>query len=104
MKFNPLRSKKIKVPKSSKIKTPGERIPTDKNESAEYTSEAVWERNLQNLECGALGDKESPLTLLHYWQAQEKAHYPHARENVEYFSDIVKTIKEKEGQKNESEL
>ena len=76
----------------------------DKNESAEYTSEAVWERNLQNLECGALGDKESPLTLLHYWQTQEKAHYPHARENVEYFSDIVKTIKEKEGQKNEPEL
>ena len=42
MKFNPLRSKKIKVPKSSKIKTPGERIPTDKNESAERINRTVY--------------------------------------------------------------
>ncbi len=42
MKFNPLRSKKIKVPKSSKIKTPGEKIPTDKNESAERINRTVY--------------------------------------------------------------
>ena len=42
MKFNPLRSKKIKVPKSSKIKTPGEKIPTDKNESAERVNRTVY--------------------------------------------------------------
>ena len=42
MKFNPLRSKKIKVPKSSKIKTPGEKFPTDKNESAERVNRTVY--------------------------------------------------------------
>ena len=42
MKFNPLRSKKIKVPRSSRIKTPGEKIPTDKNESAERINRTVY--------------------------------------------------------------
>ena len=42
MKFNPLRSKKIKVPKSSKIKTAGEKIPADKNESAERVNRTVY--------------------------------------------------------------
>ena len=42
MKFNPLRSKKIKVPKSSKIKIPGEKIPSDKNESAERVNRTVY--------------------------------------------------------------
>ena len=42
MKFNPLRSKKIKVPKSSKIKVAGEKIPADKNESAERVNRTVY--------------------------------------------------------------
>lgn len=42
MKFNPLRSKKIKVPKSSKIKVAGEKIPTDKNESVERVNRTVY--------------------------------------------------------------
>lgn len=42
MKFNPLRSKKIKLPKSSKIKTPGERMHSDKNESAERVNRTVY--------------------------------------------------------------
>ena len=61
----------------------------DPNEGTEYSREALWERNLKNLESGTLGDKESPVTLLRYWQSQERAHYPYARENVEYFTDIV---------------
>ena len=57
----------------------------DLNAGAEYQREALWERNLENLKAGTLGDPSDPITLLRYWQCQERAHYPHARENVEYF-------------------
>jgi hypothetical protein len=57
----------------------------DLNGGGEYQREALWQRNLENLNAGTLGDKSDPVTLLRYWQCQERAHYPHARENVEYF-------------------
>lgn len=57
----------------------------DLNGGAEYQRESLWQRNLENLKAGTLGDPASPITLLRYWQSQERAHYPHARENVEYF-------------------
>ena len=60
------------------------------NGGAEYQREALWERNLENLKAGTLGDPTSSITLLRYWQCQERAHYPHARENVEYFAMAVK--------------
>ena len=62
----------------------------DHNAGTEYQREALWEKNLENLKSGTLGDPSAPHTLLRYWQCQERAHYPHARENVEYFSEIVK--------------
>lgn len=65
----------------------------DLNGGAEYQREALWERNLENLKAGTLGDPASSVTLLRYWQCQELAHYPHARENVEYFT--LATEKEK---------
>jgi hypothetical protein len=65
----------------------------DLNGGAEYQREALWERNLENLKAGTLGDPAQNMTLLRYWQCQERAHYPHARENVEYFKDAI----EKEG-------
>ncbi len=58
----------------------------DRNAGSEYQREALWERNLENLKAGTLGDPKSTMTLLRYWQCQERAHYPHARENVEYFT------------------
>ena len=61
----------------------------DLNGGAEYQREALWERNLENLRAGTLGDPQSPITLLRYWQCQERAHYPYARENVEYFTLAV---------------
>lgn len=61
----------------------------DLNGGAEYQRESLWERNLENLKAGTLGDPQNPVTLLRYWQNQERAHYPHARENVEYFKDEV---------------
>ncbi len=57
----------------------------DLNGGTEYSREMLWEKNLLNLESGTLGDKTSPITLLRYWQCQERAHYPFAREMVEYF-------------------
>lgn len=61
----------------------------DNNADAQYQSEALWEINLTNLERGTLGDRESPTTLMRYWQLQDKAHFPYARENVEYFQDLI---------------
>ena len=61
----------------------------DLNAGAEYQREALWEKNLENLKAGTLGDPRSPVTLLRYWQSQERAHYPFARENVEYFISAV---------------
>lgn len=61
----------------------------DTNADAQYQSEVLWEINLTNLERGTLGDRNSPSTLLRYWQLQDKAHFPYARENVEYFQDII---------------
>lgn len=70
----------------------------DLNGGAEYQREALWQRNLENLTSGALGDPKNSITLLRYWQAQERAHYPHARENVEYFTLAVEEEKAKEAQ------
>ena len=67
----------------------------DLNGGAEYQRESLWQRNLENLTSGALGDPKNSITLLRYWQAQERAHYPHARENVEYFTLAVEEEKAK---------
>lgn len=68
---------------------------TDNDLFAEYQREALWERNLENLNSGTLGDKSDPRTLLRYWQFQEKAHYPNAKENVEYFKKAIEKGDEK---------
>ena len=62
----------------------------DLNGGSEYQRESLWEKNLENLKSGTLGDPNALPTLLRYWQCQERAHYPHARENVEYFSELIK--------------
>ena len=61
----------------------------DLNTGAEYQRETLWERNFENLKAGTLGDPTLPATLLRYWQFQERAHYPFARENVEYFLGLI---------------
>ena len=63
----------------------------DLNGGNEYQRESLWQRNLENLKAGTLGDPTSPVTLLRYWQCQERAHYPNARENVEYFLEAQNT-------------
>lgn len=72
----------------------------DLNTAAEYQREALWERNFENLKAGTLGNPALPSTLLRYWQFQERAHYPFARENVEYFLSMVNE-NESEAEQNE---
>ena len=74
----------------------------DRNADSQYQGETLWEINLQNLERGTLGKKDDPRALLRYWQLQDKAHYPYARENVEYFRDLLEnniTANSKESEK-----
>ena len=68
----------------------------DLNGGAEGQRQQLWERNLENLRSGALGDLSDVSTLLRYWQAQERAHYPFARENVEYFTLAYQEKRERE--------
>lgn len=82
----------------------------DQNGAVEQQRELLWEKNLENLKSGTLGDPSAPITLLRYWQNQERAHYPHARENVEYFRSLlegkdteIKTENEREGEYGENE-
>ena len=66
----------------------------DKNAPAETDRTGLWQRNLDNLTSGSLGDPRKTATLLRYWQSQEQAHYPFARENVEYFEDLLQKEKD----------
>ena len=61
----------------------------DRNGGLATQRDLLWEENLKNLRSGTLGDPTSPHTLLRYWQLQERAHYPNARENVEYFEELA---------------
>ena len=71
------------------------------NDTKQYQSETLWEINLTNLERGTLGDKESPATLMRYWQLQDKAHFPYARENAEYFQNVLNSISQDETNRKE---
>ena len=69
----------------------------DKNGGIEQQREALWQRNLDNLQAGTLGDPSDPKTLLHYWQCQERANYPYARENVAYFRALLEAAVSEKG-------
>ncbi len=73
----------------------------DQNGSVELRREYIWQKNLENLNAGTLGAPDNDETLLRYWQSQERAHYPFARDNVEYFkSRIMSADSEKIGLHN----
>ncbi|MBE6689835.1 MAG: hypothetical protein E7590_00955 [Ruminococcaceae bacterium] len=61
----------------------------DQNGGADTQREVLWQLNQQNFSAGVYGDPAQIGTLLRYWQMQEQAHYPHARENVEYFTELL---------------
>ena len=62
----------------------------EKNDAPELARDMLWQKNLENLRAGTLGDPTSPVTLLRYWRSQEQARYPFARENVEYFEELAR--------------
>jgi hypothetical protein len=76
----------------------------DLNDNPENRREQLWENNLENLKAGTLGNPDDAVTLLRYWQNQERAHYPHARENVEYFRSIIENSEMNQTQFEEKEI
>ncbi len=58
----------------------------------EEDRQSMWSANLSNLQQGTFGNPQDPATMVRYWSAQEKAHYPHARDNVEYFTEQYKKL------------
>ena len=76
----------------------------DQSGVVEGQRDRLWEKNLENLKTGSLGDVSNPETLLRYWQIQERAHYPYARDNVEYFSMLIKRKEEPYGISEGEEL
>lgn len=70
----------------------GYQFSVDVSGGVEQQREYIWQKNLENLRAGTLGDTADSMTLLRYWQAQERAHYPFARDNVEYFLSLAGTL------------
>ncbi|MBR0442725.1 MAG: hypothetical protein IIX15_00135 [Clostridia bacterium] len=70
----------------------------DQNSAMEKDRRSMWELNMGNLKSGMFGDVQNPETLLRYWQMQERAHYPHAREMVEYMQQEVSKYKQSAAQ------
>jgi hypothetical protein len=69
---------------------------TDASGGIEQQREAVWEMNMNNFRNGTLGDPANPVTQLRYWTMQERAHYPNASDNVQYFRQIVASLQQQQ--------
>ena len=57
----------------------------DNSSNIEANREQMWELNQAHFTAGTFGNPQDLATLVRYWQAQEEAHYPGARRQVEYF-------------------
>jgi hypothetical protein len=66
---------------------------TDESVDSEQHRQLLWEDALKQLSTGAYGNPQSPEALHRYWMNLERAHYPYARENVEYFRALVEKQK-----------
>ncbi|MBQ2686234.1 MAG: hypothetical protein IJF55_00695, partial [Clostridia bacterium] len=73
------------------------------NEKQGESRKGAWERNLENYKAGVFGAAGEAETLLRYWQAQERAHYPGAKENTEYFKIIINKSDPKGAEGNEEQ-
>lgn len=62
---------------------------TDTSVDLESSREFLWQENRQNFQMGAYGPLDLPQTLLIFWQNMERAHYPHARDNVERLQEEI---------------
>ena len=71
---------------------------TDESIEIEGNRERLWEEILKNLSAGAFGNPQTPEALHRYWMNLERAHYPYAHENVEYFRALVQQQKQLDAQ------
>jgi hypothetical protein len=55
----------------------------DASTDSEQDRVFLWQEARLNFQSGAYGNPADPTTLLIFWQNLERAHYPHAHENVE---------------------
>ena len=75
----------------------------------ERLREELWEQIMGNLKNGAYGDPADPRTMMVYWLNLERAGYPYAHENAEYFRELAAQMNqqaalEEENAKLEEEL
>ena len=61
----------------------------DASADMERLRDQLWEQILGNLKNGAYGDPAAPSTMVIYWLNLERAGYPYAHENVEYFRELA---------------
>jgi hypothetical protein len=61
----------------------------DASVDAESNRTFLWQETRQNFQSGAFGETASPYAQLIFWQNMERAHYPHARENVERLREEI---------------
>lgn len=62
---------------------------SDYNGTPEEQRAQMWELNMTNFEKGMFGDPGLNETRLRYWIKQEKARYPYAYEEVNYYRRLV---------------
>ena len=60
--------------------------------------ETMWELNMVNFEKGMFGDPMSAEARLRYWIKQERARYPYAYEEVNYYRKLVQAQREAQKQ------
>ncbi len=61
----------------------------DGSADMERMREELWEQIMGNLKNGAYGDPADPRTMMVYWLNLERAGYPYAHENSEYFRELA---------------
>ena len=61
----------------------------DGSADTERMREELWEQIMGNLKSGAYGDPADPRTMMVYWLNLERAGYPYAHENSEYFRELA---------------
>ena len=79
----------------------------DASATVEGIREQIWQINQQNFSGGMYGNPAEITSIIRYWQAQESAHYPGAREQVEYFLEKYnqqKAMAEAQAQMSQAQL
>lgn len=61
----------------------------DASADMERLREQLWEQIMGNLKNGAYGNPQDPRTMMVYWLNLERAGYPFAHENAEYFAELA---------------